>query len=72
MGVDHELAALGRAIRSRRRQIGLSQEALSERAGLHPNYVGLIERGQRNPSATTLFAIAKALGQSLAGLVDGF
>jgi DNA-binding XRE family transcriptional regulator len=70
-GVDHDLTALGRAIRARRKQVGLSQEALAERAGLHSNYIGMIERGQRNPSATTLFAVAKALGLSLATLVEG-
>jgi transcriptional regulator with XRE-family HTH domain len=71
MGRDHDLTALGRAIRGRRKQAGLSQELLADRSGLHPNYVGLIERGERNPSAVALFAIAKALGLSLSTLVEG-
>lgn len=62
---------VGRAIRTRRQARGLSQEALAERAGLHRNYVGLLERGERNPSLTTLNAVARALETTLAELFEG-
>lgn len=45
---SQEHAALGRAIRELRLGLGLSQEELAERCGLHRNYVGGIERGERN------------------------
>ena len=45
---------------------GLSQEALAERAGLHRNYVGSIERGEREVGITRLAHLVGALGLSLA------
>jgi len=40
----------------------MSQEVLAERADLHPNYVGEIERGEKAASIDTLVKVAKALG----------
>lgn len=65
---DDDLRAAGREIKQHREAQGLSQEALAERAGLHRNYIGLIERGERNASLKALFAIAAALDLSLAEL----
>jgi len=44
-----------------RNQIGLSQEELAYRAGLHRTYISSVERGQRNISLENIFAIADAL-----------
>ncbi|MGH6911002.1 MAG: helix-turn-helix domain-containing protein [Phenylobacterium sp.] len=72
MEVDSDLLTLGRGIRVLRDATGLSQEELAERAGLSRNYVGLLERGERNASATALIAIARALGARPGDLWSGF
>lgn len=64
-----DLAALGREIRRRRRAIELSQEELAERAELHRNYIGYLERGERNPSFTTVVRLARTLGVTAAELM---
>jgi transcriptional regulator with XRE-family HTH domain len=56
-------------VRERRQKLGLSQEELAERAGLHWTYVSGIERGRRNPGLNTLSALASALRFSLVELV---
>ncbi len=49
-------------LRRIRQEIGLSQEALADLAGLHRTYVSSIERGQRNVGITNVFRLAEALG----------
>lgn len=56
------LRAIGRAIRTRREELGLSQEELGYRAGLHRTYVSDLERGRRNPTAVTLLALGLTIG----------
>jgi transcriptional regulator with XRE-family HTH domain len=48
-------------IRSRRLQLGITQEELAEKADFHVNYIGGIERSTRNPSLTSIVILAKAL-----------
>jgi transcriptional regulator with XRE-family HTH domain len=52
---------VGRVIRRYREGIGLSQEELAERSGLHRTYISLVERGHRNISVDALSQIAEAL-----------
>jgi transcriptional regulator with XRE-family HTH domain len=40
----------GVAVRRRRMRANITQEKLAELAGIHPTYVGMIERGIRNPT----------------------
>jgi transcriptional regulator with XRE-family HTH domain len=60
---------LGSAIRQIRTERRLSQEELAVRSHLHRNYVGGIERGERNPSFTNLLRIADALNVPLSALL---
>jgi len=62
---------LGPEIRRRRRALGLTIEALAERAGLTPNYLGTLEMGRRDPSLSTVVGLARALGVSLGDLLGG-
>lgn len=62
------LAGLGRALREARGDSRISQEELGLRTGVHRNYIGGIERGERNPSVTTIATLAEALGLKLSEL----
>lgn len=47
----------------------LTQENVAEGAGLHPNYISSVERGERNISIGNIERIACALGVSMADLL---
>jgi transcriptional regulator with XRE-family HTH domain len=53
---------LGKTIRVLRMQRNLSQEKLAELADLHTNYIGSVERGERNVSVINICKIAKGMG----------
>jgi transcriptional regulator with XRE-family HTH domain len=57
--------ALGRAVRLRREEIGLTQEALADAAELDPTSIRGIERGIANPTWDVADRIARALGLAL-------
>ena len=63
---------LGETIRAYRKEAGLSQEKLAEKAELHPVYVSTVERGAKNISMDALVRIAKALKVRVQDLVKGF
>lgn len=52
----------GAAVRARREALGISQEELASRAGVHRTYVGDIERGLRNVSLKNIHRLAAGLG----------
>jgi len=53
--------AFGKAVRLRRHELELSQEELGARCGLDRTYVSGIERGERNPTIQTIWALSKGL-----------
>ena len=60
----------GKAIRALREERGYSQEELAERAGLHRNYVGGVERGERNVALENIVKLAGALTVRTRDLFD--
>jgi transcriptional regulator with XRE-family HTH domain len=62
-------AALGLALRKLRREGGLSQEKLGLDSGVQRNFISLIETGQNQPTITTIFKLAAALGIKASELV---
>ncbi|HEX3625110.1 MAG TPA: helix-turn-helix transcriptional regulator [Verrucomicrobiae bacterium] len=63
------LKILGEAIRKYRKGANLSQEKLAEKSGLHPVYVGKVERGEQWISLHALLRVAKALGVKARDLI---
>lgn len=61
---------LGSAIKEQRYALGISQEELASRAGLHRTYVSEVERGERNPSIASIEKLAQALEVSFTSLFD--
>lgn len=60
---------LGRAIRRLREARAMTIEALALDAGVHPTYLGGIERGLRNPSWERITRVARALDVPVSAVV---
>lgn len=59
------LIKFGNKVREKRLSLGMSQEELAARAGVHRTYVGMIERAEKNITLTNIEKIAKALKLSI-------
>ena len=57
-------------LRTKREELGISQEKLAERSGLHRTYIGMVERMERNPSLVCIYKIANGLNVSVKQLLD--
>lgn len=64
------IKAVGEQVRSIRLQLDLSQEELANEADIPLSQIGRIERGETNPTISTLFVIAEALKTDLKTLVS--
>jgi len=68
--VDPEVAtAIGARVRAARQQAGLSVSGLAARAGIGKGSLSELENGTRNPTLSTLYALAGAVGVPLATLL---
>ena len=60
----------GKRLKEFRDKQNLSQEELSFRSGLNPSYIGRLERGEKCPSISTVYQIAKGLKVPTSALID--
>lgn len=61
---------IGQRIRSYRLQNGFNQEDLAEKCGLHPTYIGQVERGEKNATIESMSKIANGLHLPLSKLFE--
>ena len=63
---ENNLKIFGLRIRDLRKKSGLTQSELAEKIGLSTNFIGMVERGERNTSVDKIFKLAKAFDIKLA------
>jgi transcriptional regulator with XRE-family HTH domain len=68
--VDPRKNPFGSSVRRRRTAVGMTIAQLAEKSGLSVNWVSEVERG-REPSLTSVIALARALDVTPGELVDG-
>jgi transcriptional regulator with XRE-family HTH domain len=61
---------LGANLKAARRRLGLTQEQVAHRSGVHATEVSRIEAGKRDPQVSTLLKLAKALEVSPGQLLE--
>lgn len=61
---------IGQIIRSYHLQCGMNQEELAERCGLHPTYIGQVERGEKNATIERVSKIVSGLSLPLSTLFE--
>lgn len=66
---DKILQNFGAHLRELRLKKGLSQVELANKGGFDRNYIGMVERGERNPALKNLVRLAEALDVDLPQLV---
>lgn len=64
------LKEFGLKVQQRRKELGISQEELAYRAGVHRTYIGMIERAERNITLSNLKRLADALEVEIKELFD--
>ena len=63
------MVQFGQNVQRLRKELGLSQAQLAERAGVHRTYIGMIERAEKNITLCNIERIADALNVSIKELV---
>lgn len=70
MGTSDPRVLFGKRVRELRIERGLSQERLAELSELHRNYIGSVERGERNIGLLNIVRLAHALRLKPTDLVE--
>jgi transcriptional regulator with XRE-family HTH domain len=70
-GVDASLRRLGRRLRALRAEAGLTQARVAEKAAVDEKHYQTMESGLSNVTFATLVAVSRALGVTLAELLEG-
>jgi len=66
------LIKFGNKVRKERTKLGLSQERLAAKAGVHRTYIGMIERAEKNITLESIEKVAKALNLKLSNFFSDF
>lgn len=65
------MTTVGQRVRQHRRELGMSQDALAQRAGISKSFLSDLETGKRSLGAETLLDLARAMDLSLDYLMTG-
>jgi transcriptional regulator with XRE-family HTH domain len=63
------LTQFGSRVKELRIKNKLTQEQFAQKTGLHKNYIGMVERGERNPSLINIQIIANGLDVTISELM---
>ncbi len=63
------LTQFGSRVKELRIKNKLTQEQFAQKIGLHKNYIGMVERGERNPSLVNIQIIANGLNVTISELM---
>lgn len=66
---ENILINFGKRIKELRKAKKMTQQQFADLSDLHKNYIGMIERGERNPSLINIQNIANAFGISISELM---
>jgi transcriptional regulator with XRE-family HTH domain len=60
--MENILLKFGKRIKELRKARNMTQEEFAHQSGFHKNYIGMIERGERNPSLKNIETFAQTFG----------
>lgn len=67
---ENILLVFGQRIKELRQSKKITQDQFAKLCDLHKNYIGMIERGERNPSLVNIEIIACAFEMSISELMN--
>ena len=63
-------SVIGNRIKKQRNRLGLTQEELAEKCGLHYTYIGQLERGEKNATLESIEKVVRGLDISFEALFE--